>query len=241
MMGLEKSARVYLIPTVLSEEGSSVEETVPDYVLEAVKRCDIFFVENERTSRRWLKKRWREMVIDQYQWITIHKAEAEVLKAFKKAIGEGKIIGILSEAGCPGIADPGQLLVAAAQELNCPVVPLVGPSSILLAMMASGLNGQLFKFRGYLPIDAAARQKAIKSMELEIHRENCTQIFIETPYRNLSLLKDLMNTLSGNIKLCIGKDITGGQEYIKTRPVSEWKKIDLPDLHKIPCIFLLGA
>lgn len=181
------------------------------------------------------------MVIDQYQWVTIHKAEAEVVQAFKKAIEEGKVIGILSEAGCPGIADPGQLLVAAAQELNCPVVPLVGPSSILLAMMASGLNGQLFKFRGYLPIDATARQKAIKSMELEIQRENCTQIFIETPYRNLSLLKDLMNTLSGNIKLCIAKDITGRQEYIKTRPVSEWKKIDLPDLHKIPCIFLLGT
>jgi len=153
-----KTGKVYLIPTFLFEEAM---ETIPTYVLNAVQDCQAFFVENERSARRYLKRLWKEMVIDDYQWFAIHKAEAEVQERFTAILKQGKNIGILSEAGCPGVADPGQLLADAAQKLGAPVKPLVGPSSILLALMASGMNGPLFQFNGYLPIDRAPRKKSI--------------------------------------------------------------------------------
>ena len=227
---------VYLLPTVLAE---GAVETIPVYIKEAVEKCTVFFVENERTARRFLKSIWREMVIDNYQWYTIHKVESEVLNAFAQHLKNGSTIGILSEAGCPGIADPGQLLVAKAQEMNVTVKPLVGPSSILLSLMASGLNGQSFRFVGYLPIDATERKKRITQLEEEAWQKETTQIFIETPYRNDALLKDILQSCRPQTKLCIASNITSPQEIIATKTVKEWKEA-VPHLHKQPVIFLLG-
>lgn len=229
--------KVFLIPTVLHEEAS---ETIPLYVLDAVKECQVFFTENERTARRYLKMLWREMVIDDYKWFTIHKAEEEVQQTFIQLLNGGNNIGIISEAGCPGVADPGQLLVNAAQKTGAIIKPLVGPNSILLALMASGMNGQRFQFVGYLPIDSDARKTTIKELENESAKKNCTQIFIETPYRNNQLIKDLILTCKPQTQLCIAVDITVPAESIVTKPIAEWKK-QLPDIHKRPAIFLLYA
>src|SRR5687767_13280846 len=177
-------AIVYLIPSLLDENGI---KTIPSYITDAVKSCQSFFVENERTSRRFLKQLWKEIVIDNYEWFNIHKTEEEAINIFKQKLKEGKTVGIISEAGCPGVADPGQLLVAAAQEMNVEIKPLSGPSSILLALMASGMNGQQFQFVGYLPIDHQKRIQTIKDLEAESRKKNCTQVFIETPYRNSQL------------------------------------------------------
>lgn len=236
-MSMPVPGKVFLVPTVLAEDA---EQTVPPYVLDAVKQCNVFFVENERTTRRWLKKIWRDMVIDAYEWVVIHKAEEAVISQFRNALKAGKNIGIISEAGCPGIADPGQILVAEAQDMGVAVVPLVGPSSILLALMASGMNGQQFRFCGYLPIESASRIKMLRQLELEAVKESCTQLFIETPYRNNQLLKDILATCQGSTKLCVAADITSANEYIVTRAISDWKKQSLPELHKRPTIFLIG-
>lgn len=229
---------LYLIPSELSEGEIT---PIPAYVLDAVKSCDIFFVENERTARRYLKRLWKEMVIDDYAWVVIHKAEAAVLREFEKAIREHKTIGIISEAGCPGIADPGQILVARAQAMGVTVKPLVGPSSILLAMMASGLNGQSFKFNGYLPIENAERRKTIQRLEEECYRQGTTQIFIETPYRNDAMLKSLLDACKPETMLCMAVDLTHpGEEYIRTLSIKQWKDAPAPALHKKPAIFLIG-
>ncbi|MCW3107517.1 MAG: hypothetical protein JWQ09_2023 [Segetibacter sp.] len=226
---------VFLIPTFLYDQAV---ETIPSYVLDAVKQCQIFFVENERTARRHLKLLWREMVIDEYKWFTIHKAEEEVQRTFTQLLKEGNNIGIISEAGCPGVADPGQLLVNAAQKAGATVKPLVGPSSILLALMASGMNGQRFQFTGYLPIDNNERKTALKELENESAKKNCTQIFIETPYRNTQLIKQIVETCKPQTQLCIAVDITAPSETIITKTIAEWKK-QLPDIHKRLAIFLL--
>ena len=164
----------------------------------------------------------------------------EVASAFKKAIREDKTIGIISEAGCPGIADPGQQLVMVAQEMNVPVKPLVGPNSILLALMASGMNGQQFQFVGYLPIDSTERAKTIKTLEVESKQKNCTQIFIETPYRNNQILEALVKNCTSTTRLCIACELTSPQEFVRTKNIQDWKK-QMPDLHKKPAIFLLLA
>lgn len=231
------TGKVYLIPTVLHEEAL---DTIPAYILDAVKDCSVFFVEQEKTARRFLKKLWREMVIDDYQWFAIHKAEAEVRSQFVQILKEGKNIGIISEAGCPGVADPGQVLVEAAQAINAVVKPLVGPSSILLALMASGMNGQCFQFHGYLPIDAAERKKKIKELETDSYKRNCTQLFIETPYRNNALINDLLQSCKQESRLCIAVDITAANESIQTKTIQEWKKQPV-DIHKRLAIFLLHA
>jgi 16S rRNA (cytidine1402-2'-O)-methyltransferase len=231
------SGSVYLIPTVLFE---GANETIPQYVLDAIKQCEVFFTENERTTRRFFKSIWREMVIEDYQWFTIHKAEIEVQQQFIKLLNDGKNIGIISEAGCPGIADPGQLLVEAAQKINAVVKPLVGPSSILLALMASGMNGQKFQFVGYLPIDNTDRKNAIKELEIESSKKKVTQIFIETPYRNNPLIKELLVTCKNETRLCIAVDITAPTESIQTKIIAEWRK-NTPDIHKRLAIFLLQA
>ena len=224
---------VYLIPCFLDEESL---ETIPAYVLESVKACQVFFVENERSARRYLKRLWRGMEIDQYEWFAIHKAEESVSSQFLQKLKEQKTIGIISEAGCPGIADPGQLLVSAAQQQGFIVKPLVGPSSILLALMASGMNGQQFRFNGYLPIDAGERIKKIRELEEAAH--GVTQLFIETPYRNNQLLDAMLKTCKGHTRLCIAVDITGKGESIITKTVSAWKQA-VPDLNKRPAIFLM--
>ena len=230
------TATVYLIPSLLHEEGL---RSIPSYITGIVKQCQVLFVENERTSRRYLKILAKEIVIDNYEWFTM-AVDDETAKAFRKKINEGKTIGVISEAGCPGIADPGQQLVAIAQEMNIEVKPLVGPNSILLALMASGMNGQQFKFNGYLPIQNPERNKAIKELESESAKKNCTQIFIETPYRNNQLLDALLSICQPSTKICLAADITSDKEFIKTRSVAEWKK-NKPDIHKRPAIFLLFA
>ena len=229
--------KVILIPTVLYEDA---DNSIPPYVIEQAKLCDAYFVENEKTARRYLKKYWREMVIDNYQWRTIHKAEDAVVTEFISLLKQGKNIGIISEAGCPGVADPGQILVAAAQEKGFEVCPLVGPNSILLALMASGMNGQSFSFHGYLPIDSLEKKKAIAQLEQDSHKKNTAQIFIETPYRNNQLIKDLLQYCHPQTKICIAVDITAPTQWIKTKTVAQWKK-ETVDIHKRLAIFLLQA
>lgn len=228
---------VYLVPSVLSD---NAVQTILPYTIEAVKDCQVFFVENERTARRFLKSLWKEMVIDNYKWFAIHKAEEAVKKDFAMCVREGKNIGIISEAGCPGIADPGQILIALAHKEGAVVKPLVGPSSVLLALMASGLNGQQFRFNGYLPIDNAERDTSLKQIEQESARKNCTEVFIETPYRNNQLLETIIKSCQPSTRLCIAAELTSENEWIKTLALSEWKK-KLPDLHKKPVIFCLLA
>jgi 16S rRNA (cytidine1402-2'-O)-methyltransferase len=230
------AATVYLIPSLLHEEGV---RAIPSYITDIVKQCQVLFVENERTSRRYLKTLAKEIVIDNYEWFTMALND-ETDKAFRKKISEGKIIGIISEAGSPGIADPGQQLAQIAHETNVEVKPLVGPNSILLALMASGMNGQQFKFNGYLPIQNPERNKAIKELEAESAKKNCTEIFIETPYRNNQLIDALLSNCQPSTKICLAVDLTSEKEFIKTRSVAEWKK-NKPDIHKRPAIFLLYA
>jgi 16S rRNA (cytidine1402-2'-O)-methyltransferase len=228
---------VYLIPTVLYE---GEKETLPAYLLDAVRQCSVFFVENERTARRNLKLCWKEMVIDDYNWINIKEITAEVNTAFRSSIKENKKIGILSEAGCPGIADPGQQLVQIAHEMNTQVKPLVGPNSILLALMASGMNGQQFSFLGYLPIEQSEKIKKINAIETESRQRQSTQIFIETPYRNNQLLETLIQSCHPKTRLCIAADLTSTTEFICTKTIEQWKQ-KKPELHKRPAIFLIQA
>lgn len=226
---------VFLIPTVLHEEGL---QALPAYILDTARSCAIFFVENERTARRFLKQLDRSFVIDNYQWVNVGDSDAAA--KFRLALREGKKIGILSEAGCPGVADPGQTLVAIAQESGATVKPLVGPNSILLALMASGMNGQQFRFCGYLPIDSQQRARSLRELEQDSRQRDCTEIFIETPYRNNQLLEAILKSCASNTQLCIAADLTAPSEFIQTRSVKEWDK-QKPDLHKRPVIFLLYA
>ncbi|HEY5368819.1 MAG TPA: SAM-dependent methyltransferase [Hanamia sp.] len=228
---------IYVVPSFLSDNAT---ETIPAYVITAVKNCQVIFAENERTARRFLKAMDREIVIDNFEWHTIHKVEKEVLGIFTKKIKEGKNIAIISEAGCPGIADPGQILIHEAQKLNAEIKPLVGPSSILLALMASGFNGQHFSFHGYLPIDNLERIKKLKQLEEESSRKQCSQIFIETPFRNNKMLESILEHCQPDTQLCIASEITSSKEFIKTKKIKAWKDMK-PDLHKKPVIFLLMA
>ncbi|HEY5407486.1 MAG TPA: SAM-dependent methyltransferase [Ginsengibacter sp.] len=226
---------IYLIPSFLADDAI---ETIPLYVLEAIKNCEVIFAENERTARRFLKSMSKEIVIDNFEWYMIHKVEQEQINNFRQKIKEEKNIAIISEAGCPGVADPGQILINEAQKMNVVIKPLVGPNSILLALMASGLNGQHFCFEGYLPIDNLERNKKIKQLEEESLKNNCTQIFIETPYRNNKLMETVLQHCKPSTRLCIGSELTSPNEWIKTKTIAEWKN-QLKDLHKKPVIFLL--
>jgi 16S rRNA (cytidine1402-2'-O)-methyltransferase len=230
-------AKVYLIPTVLAEGETAC---LPAYILDAIKSCSVFFVENERTARRYLKLLWKEIMIDDYEWHNMKEVTDVVASSFKQKLKEEKTIGIISEAGCPGVADPGQQLVYIAQQVHAVVKPLVGPNSILLALMASGMNGQQFQFVGYLPIDTAQRVKTIKSLETESKQKSCTQIFIETPYRNNQLLETLTKTCHPQTQICVAVDLTAKTESVQTRTAHQWKTA-MPQLHKRPAIFLLYA
>src|SRR5687767_6189761 len=227
---------VYLIPSLLHEDGISA---ISPNVVEVVKKCQVFFVENERSARRFLKKAWKEIVIDDYEWYKVSDT-FQVSDTFKQKINEQKNIGIISDAGCPGIADPGQLLVALAHEMNVVVKPLVGPSSILLALMGSGMNGQNFQFVGYLPVKDPERIKSIKELESVSQKKKSTQIFIETPYRNNQLIDALLKNCRPSTRLCIAVDLTAGDEWIRTKTIGEWKE-QIPDIHKRPAIFCLLA
>lgn len=231
------NSTIYLVPCVLDEAAT---HTIPSYIIDAVKNCSVIFAENERTARRFLKSICKEIVIDDYEWFAIHKAEEEQIAAFKQKIKEEKNIAIISEAGCPGIADPGQILIAVAQQLNATVKPLVGPSSILLALMASGMNGQQFEFVGYLPIDNTERIKRLKDLELSSEKNNSTKIFIETPYRNNPLIETVLKSCKPTTKFCIASELTGATEYVKTKTIADWRK-EKTDFHKKPVIFLMLA
>lgn len=227
--------KVYLIPTVLYE---GELQTIPPYAIEAIKNCSAFFVENVKTTRQYFKLAWKEMVIDNYEWFVIHKAENEVLQQFTSQLKAGKSIGIVSESGCPGIADPGQILIQKAQQMGATVLPFVGPNSILLALMASGFSGQQFMFNGYLPIEALARKQKLKQLEQYSIQNQYTQIFIETPYRNNQMLQDILATCKPQTLVCIGVDITAPTQQIITKSVAEWKK-NTPNIHKKLCVFLI--
>ncbi|MBU6176699.1 MAG: SAM-dependent methyltransferase [Bacteroidetes bacterium] len=228
-------SHLLLIPAPLHEEGL---QALPAYVWDAILSCQVFVVENERTTRRYFKSISKDIIIDNYEWINVEDPNA--IPRCKELFKEGKTIGLVSEAGCPGVADPGQAIVALAHETGCPVRPLVGPNSILLALMASGLNGQQFKFNGYLPIEDKQREKSIQELELQSRKDQCTQLLIETPYRNNPMLKALLKCLSPNTQLCIAADLTSHSEWVATRTVVGWRK-EPPDLHRRLVIFAFKA
>jgi len=229
--------KVFLIPTVLSPDAL---QTIPAYITATVQPLRIFFVENERTARRYLKALDRNINIDELQLHLMHENHPPDTALAKKLLLEGNNIGIMSEAGCPAIADPGHLVVQVAHRINAAVIPLVGPNSILLSLMASGMNGQNFQFVGYLPVKPPERVKTLKELEAVSQKKGQTQIFIEAPYRNNQLLKDILANCKDHTQLCIAADITGPEEYIRTRTIKEWKTA-IPELHKRPAIFLLYA
>lgn len=228
---------LYLLPVTLGD--TSVEKVLPSYNKEIITAIKYFIVEDVRSARRFLKKVDRSIVIDDLTFYTLNKhTSPEDISGFLKPLSEGNSMGVISEAGCPAVADPGADVVAIAQRKNYKVVPLVGPSSIILSVMASGFNGQSFAFHGYLPIEPADRMRRLKELEARVYSENQTQLFIETPYRNHKMLEDILKTCRPQTKLCIAANITCEGEFIQTKTVKEWKG-KLPELNKIPCIFLI--
>lgn len=228
---------LYLIPTSLGD--CSFDRILPAFNTEIVNRLKYFIVEDVRTARRFLKKANPAIDIDSLTFFILNQhTTPEELSGFLRPMANGNDMGVLSEAGCPAIADPGADVVAMAQQQNFTVVPLVGPSSILLSLMASGFNGQSFAFAGYLPIQPAERAKMLRKLENRAYTENQSQIFIETPYRNMKMLEEIMQACQPNTRLCIAVDVTLETEFIKTKTVKEWKT-QLPDLNKRPCIFLI--
>lgn len=232
-----KELGIYLIPVTLGD--TPHERVLPAYNGELLLQLKHFVVENVRTARRFLKKAHPDLAIDELQFYVLDKRTTrEELLRFLQPLEEGQSLGLLSEAGCPAIADPGADLVRVAQERGYRVFPLVGPSSILLSLMASGFNGQRFAFVGYLPVEKEARARSLKEMEQRVYSHDETQIFIETPYRNNQLMEDIVQLGRGTTRLCVAANITTEQECIRTRSLREWKG-HLPNLHKQPCIFLL--
>ena len=233
-------AGLYLIPCQLSD--GPLDGVLPAHNVEIVRGIRHFVVESLRSARRFLKKCDRNIDIDA---LTMHElnehtglTDTAAIEALLDPIGRGEAVGVISDAGCPAVADPGADLVAIAQRRCYKVVPLVGPSSILLSLMASGFNGQRFAFEGYLPVDGQARQARLKEMLRRIERERQTQIFIEAPYRNNQLITDLVQHLPPRLRLCVASNITGERQSIVTRTLAEWKHATL-DYHKVPTIFLL--
>ena len=231
-------AAVYLLPVTMSDGDPRC--VLPDYNLEIFHKIKHFIVENLRTARRFLKKIDKSLDIDSLTFVELseHSDESDI-PSMLEPIAHGQAVGVMSEAGCPAIADPGAKLVEAAQQRGIKVIPLVGPSSILLSLMASGFNGQSFAFNGYLPIEEGARDKALKALASQVQNKNATQIFIETPYRNNRLMARILAILPGNMKLCVASDITGPRQNIVTRYISDWKRTKY-DYNKTPTIFLLG-
>ncbi len=228
---------LYLIPTSLGD--CSFDRILPAFNTEIVTNLKYFIVEDIRTARRFLKKVNPSIEIDELTFFILNQhTTPEELSGFLRPMFHGNDMGILSEAGCPAIADPGADVVEMAQKNNFTVVPLIGPSSILLSLMASGFNGQSFAFLGYLPIHPLERAKMLRKIETRAYSENQSQIFIETPYRNMKMLDEIIQTCQPYTRLCIAADLTLSSEFIKTKTIKDWKT-QLPDLNKRPCIFLI--
>lgn len=229
---------LYLLPVTLGD--TEISKVLPAYNKEIILGLKHFIVEDVRSARRFLKKVDSSIVIDELTFYPMGKhASHDVFASYLKPLEQGTPMGVLSEAGCPAVADPGSDVVAIAQRKGLRVVPLVGPSSMILAVMASGFNGQSFAFNGYLPINPGERIQKIKSLEQKVYQENQTQLFIETPYRNGKMFEDLLRTCKPSTRLCIAAGITCAEEYIHTKTIKEWKSVTLPDLSKIPAIFLI--
>ena len=228
---------LYLIPVTLGD--TPINEVLPSHNTEIILNLTHFIVENVRSARRFLKKCNPEIDINGLTFYELNKHTVkEEVSTFLSPMKTGLSIGVISEAGCPAIADPGADVVAIAQIEGYKIVPLVGPSSILMSLMASGFNGQSFAFHGYLPIDGSERVNKIKQLESRVYHEDQTQIFIETPYRNDKLAEDILLHCKSQTKLCIAMNISCENEYIVTKKVGAWKK-NLPDMHKQPCVFLI--
>lgn len=227
---------LYLIPSLLHAEAKN---TLPTYVTEVIQSTFYFFVENERSARRFFKTMDRNISIDDRQFSLISKHQKTDIALLKKWLEKGYHVGLVSEAGYPCIADPGNILVKAAHELKARVVPLVGPNAMLMALSASGFNGQNFRFSGYLPRISMQRIKALRALEKKVQQYGETQLFMEAPYRNDKLLDDLLHHLQPDTRLCIAADLTAPTEFIDTCSLKDWKQ-NRPALHKRPVVFLLG-
>ena len=230
---------LYLIPVTLGE--TEVSRVLPSYNAEVILQIKHFIVEEVRSARRFLKKVDRNIQIDDLAFYPMGKhASPELFASYLRPLEQGESVGVISEAGCPAVADPGANVVAIAQRKGLRVVPLVGPSSILLAVMASGFNGQSFAFNGYLPIEPGERTKRLKLLEQRVYAERQTQLFIETPYRNAKLFAEILRTCRPQTRLCVAAGLTCAEEFIRTRTIQEWKRHPLPDLSKIPAIWVIG-
>jgi 16S rRNA (cytidine1402-2'-O)-methyltransferase len=232
-----KKGKLYLIPSLLSEDNPDV---IPPETLRIIYSLNNFIVEDEKTARHFLKAIRYPMPLQELNLSVLNEhTEVQKIPDLLIPAGAGNNMGLISEAGCPAVADPGSELVAAAHEKKIEVVPLTGPSSILLALMASGLNGQNFSFQGYLPKERLARIRALKEMERQIISKNQTQIFIETPYRNQHVLEDILENCSPGLRVCLAAALTSAKQSVHTDSISNWKR-HIPDIHKIPVVFLLG-
>lgn len=230
---------VYLIPVTLGE--TSIEQVLPSYNHDIIVNIKHFIVENIRSARRFLKKVEKSIDIDELTFYELNRhTDRKFIAEYLEPIKNGQPVGIISEAGCPAIADPGADVVAIAQQKGYKVVPLVGPSSIIMSVMGSGFNGQSFAFNGYLPVEVPQRIKALKKLEAKVWNDKQTQLFIETPYRNGKMFDTIVQNLKPQTKLCVAAGITCPEEYIKTMTIAQWKKEKFPDLGKVPAIFLLG-
>jgi 16S rRNA (cytidine1402-2'-O)-methyltransferase len=229
---------LYLIPVLLGD--TSVEQVLPAYNKSVVGQIRHFIVEDVRSARRFLRKMDAAFDIDGSVFFPLNKhTSSDDIAGYLDPLSQGLPMGVLSEAGCPAVADPGADVVSIAQKKGYKVVPLVGPSSIILSVMASGFNGQSFSFHGYLPIEAGERLKKLKTLEQRVYAEHQTQLFIETPYRNAKMIEEILHNCRPQTKLCIAAGITTADEYIRTLTVKEWHTQKIPDLSKTPCIFLL--
>lgn len=228
---------VYLIPVTLGD--TPYENVIPNYNISIIKDIKVFVVENIKSAKRFLAKIEGSHVDDAVFYELSEHTQANEILNYLDCIQNGVSVGVISEAGCPAIADPGADLVALAQKKNIPVVPLVGPSSILLALMASGFNGQSFTFNGYLPVKSNERANKIKTLESKCYKDNQTQLFIETPYRNNQMFETIVSSCKPDTRLCIAAGITTDNEFIKTKTISQWKKEGIPEIKKVPAIFAL--
>ena len=232
---------LYMIPCPISDS-TEVYDVVPAANRDIIDSLDYFIVENVRSARRFLSKAGIKRRIDELEFVELneHTIAGAAVEAMVRPIVQGRSAGVISEAGVPGVADPGALVVEACHRKGIRVVPLIGPSSILLALMASGLNGQSFAFNGYLPVKPPERGKAIKALERRAHAEHQSQIFIEAPYRNVKLMEQLLQVCAADSQLTVACDITSPEEYILTLPIARWREGKMPDIAKRPTIFIIG-